>query len=33
MWAAIRRAFSRILPAALIAAVIPTDDVRLPYEP
>jgi hypothetical protein len=26
-------AFSRILPAALIAAVMPTDDVREPYDP
>ena len=33
MCAAIRRAFSLILSAALIAAVMPTDDVRLPYEP
>ncbi len=33
MWAAMRRAFSRILPAALIAAVMPTELVRLPYVP
>src|SRR4029079_13454048 len=33
MWAAYFRAFSLILPAALIAAVIPTELVREPYEP
>ena len=33
MWAAYLRAFSLILPEALIAAVMPTELVRLPYEP
>jgi hypothetical protein len=33
MWAAYRRALSLIFPAALIAAVIPTELVREPYEP
>ena len=33
MCAANLRAFSRILADALIAAVMPTDEVREPYEP